>query len=48
MRRLFITPRSPYARKIRILLQERGLSYEPVEVDLALRPDEFTRLTPIG
>lgn len=48
MRRLFLTLRSPYARKVAIALREKGLAYEPVVVDLANRSPEFAALGPIG
>lgn len=47
-RTLFQTPNSPYARKIRILLLEKGLPFEPRLVDLAARPPEFLALSPLG
>jgi glutathione S-transferase len=47
-RKLYATPRSPFARKIRILLHEKGLPYELVPVDLASRSAEFVALSPLG
>lgn len=48
MRRLFLTRRSPYARKAAIALFEKGLAYETVVVDLADRSPAFVALGPIG
>jgi glutathione S-transferase len=45
---LYFTQRSPYARKVRILLAEKKLSYELQEVDLASRSPEFYQLSPLG
>jgi glutathione S-transferase len=47
-RRLFVTLRSPFARKAWITLLEKGLAVEPVLVDLANRSPEFIAVSPIG
>lgn len=47
-RSLFQTPNSPYARKIRILLLEKGLRFETELVDLAARPPAFLAISPLG
>jgi glutathione S-transferase len=47
-RRLFNTERSPYGRKIRILLLEKKLAFESVPVDLTQRSAEFVALSPLG
>ncbi|MEQ1505491.1 MAG: glutathione S-transferase family protein [Myxococcota bacterium] len=46
--KLYTTLRSPYARKVRIVLAEKGIAYEPVVVDLAARTDAFWAMAPIG
>lgn len=45
---LYITYRSPYARKIRIALLEKGIPFEEVVVDLANRSEAFFKLNPAG
>ena len=40
-RKLYLTARSPFARKVRIALLEKGLPFETVTVDLAARTPEF-------
>jgi glutathione S-transferase len=47
-RRLFMSARSPYARKVRIAMIEKGLAFEPVMVDLQSRSAEFVTLSPLG
>lgn len=47
-RRLFLTLRSPYARKVAIALREKGLDHAPVVVDLANRSPEFVGLGPLN
>ena len=47
-RTLYLTYRSPYARKIQILLAEKGLAYEAISVDLQAKPPEFLALGPIA
>jgi glutathione S-transferase len=46
MRALLFTPGSPYARGIRILLDELGLDYEEREVDAAPTPAEAAGSSP--
>lgn len=48
MRRLFLTHRSPYARKVWLTLLHKRLPVELVVVDLAARSAEFTTLSPLG
>ena len=45
---LYYTPRSPYARKVRIVLAEKTLSCELVETNIKQKSPEFLRLNPIG
>ncbi|MFT3775694.1 MAG: glutathione S-transferase family protein [Minicystis sp.] len=47
-RRLFLTSRSPYARKVRITLLEKGLACDTEQVDFAARTPEFLALSPLG
>lgn len=47
-RLLFLSQRSPFARKIHILLREKGLAFEPRMVDLAARSAEFQAASPLG
>lgn len=47
-RKLFVTLRSPFSRKVWICLIEKGLAVEPVVVDLAARSPEFVAVSPIG
>lgn len=47
-RSLYMTFRSPYARKVRILLIEKGLDAQMVPVDLANRTPAFFTLNPAG
>ena len=44
--KLFYTPNSPYARKIRILLREKGLACE--EVQASLNDATLSALNPLG
>jgi glutathione S-transferase len=46
--RLFSTARSPFGRKVRIVLLEKDLSFEEVGVDLADRSPEFQAVSPLG
>lgn len=48
MRRLFLTHRSPYARKVWLTLLHKRLPVELQVVDLANRSAEFTALSPLG
>ncbi|MDZ8084372.1 MAG: glutathione S-transferase family protein [Nostoc sp. DedQUE12b] len=45
---LYFAQRSPYARKVRIVLAEKQLPYEPKETDINNKPPEFLSLSPIG
>ena len=45
---LYYAQRSPYARKVRIILAEKNLAYHSQEVDLAQRSPEFYQLSPLG
>ncbi len=47
-RKLYVTLRSPFARKVWMALIEKGLAVEVVPIDLENRPPEFAALTPIG
>lgn len=48
-RRLFSTPRSPFARKIRIILLEKNLPFETVPVDFSgARPPALLAVSPLG
>lgn len=46
--RLFLTHRSPYARKVQLTLAHKGLSYQEIVVDLANRSPEFVAVSPLG
>ncbi len=46
MRSLYYAPNSPYARKVRIVLAEKGLEYRPEAIDLANAPAEFEQSNP--
>jgi len=48
MRRLFLTHRSPYARKVWLVLLRKSLPVDLVVVDLANRSPEFVAISPIG
>lgn len=45
---LYYAQRSPYARKVRIVLAEKQLPYEPKETDINNKSREFLNLSPIG
>jgi glutathione S-transferase len=47
-RKLFVSQRSPFARKIRILLGETKLPYELKLEDLTARSAEFQAISPLG
>lgn len=47
-RTLYATLRSPFARKVRIALLEKKLSFELVEVDLSNRSADFVAASPLG
>ena len=46
MRILYFSPNSPYARKVRIVLHELGLSYEEEQPDLADLSPEYVKMNP--
>jgi glutathione S-transferase len=46
--RLFNTARSPFGRKVRIVLAEKDLAFEEVTVDLQNRSSEFVAISPLG
>lgn len=39
---------SPFVRKVRVALREKGLEYEHVHIDPAKKPDYFLKLSPLG
>lgn len=45
---LYYAQRSPYARKVRILLAEKNLPCELTETDIANKSPEFLQISPIG
>ncbi|MEB3211726.1 MAG: glutathione S-transferase family protein [Leptolyngbyaceae bacterium] len=47
-RTLYYTPRSPYARKVRIVMAEKNLSCTLIDTDVKQKSPEFLRLNPIG
>ena len=47
-RTLFFSERSPFARKVRILLAEKGLAYEPKVEDLTAKSAELLAVSPLG
>lgn len=47
-RTLYYTPRSPYARKVRIVLAEKQLPCQLQEIDIKNKSPEFLSLSPIG
>ncbi|MBD1909324.1 MULTISPECIES: glutathione S-transferase family protein [unclassified Leptolyngbya] len=47
-RKLYYTSRSPYARKVRIVLAEKQLPCEMIETDIKQKSPEFLQLNPIG
>jgi glutathione S-transferase len=48
LRTLYLTYRSPFARKVRILLLEKGLEFDERAVDLTARSAEFVAKAPLG
>src|SRR5215217_770456 len=46
--KLYNTQRCPYARRTRVVLHEKGLSFETYEVDLSNKSEEFLRASPTG
>ncbi|NMF82834.1 glutathione S-transferase family protein [Nodosilinea sp. P-1105] len=47
-RQLYYSGRSPYARKVRIVLAEKQLSYQHVDTNIRQKSPKFLRLNPIG
>jgi len=45
---LYSAPSCPYAQRTRLLLHEKGLDFELVEVNLKQTPDWFLELSPTG
>jgi glutathione S-transferase len=45
---LYTAERCPYAARARIVLAEKGLDYEPVEIDLGDRPAWLYEKNPLG
>jgi len=41
-------PLCPYVQRAAIVLQEKGLSFERVDIDLAHKPEWFLRMSPLG
>lgn len=46
--KLYMTHRSPYARKVRIAMIEKGLQWDDVPIDLFNLPSNFLQKTSIG
>jgi len=46
--KLYDAARCPYCARVRIVLAEKGIDYETVEVDLRNRPDWIYELNPTG
>lgn len=45
---MFLSPTSPFARKVRVALLEKGLAFEPVFVDPWQIPEALTRANPLS
>jgi glutathione S-transferase len=45
---LYDAPRCPYCARVRIVLAEKGVDYETVEIDLGDRPDWIYEKNPLG
>jgi glutathione S-transferase len=45
---LYDAPRCPYCARVRIVLAEKGVEYETVEIDLSDRPDWLYEKNPLG
>jgi glutathione S-transferase len=45
---LYDAPRCPYCARVRIVLAEKGVDYETVEIDLADRPGWLYEKNPLG
>jgi glutathione S-transferase len=46
--RLISFPLCPYVQRAAILLAEKGVTFERVDIDLADKPDWFLKLSPLG
>ena len=46
--RLIDAPRCPFCARVRLVLAEKALAYETVEIDLGNRPDWLYELNPSG
>lgn len=46
--KLYDAPRCPYCARVRIVLAEKSIAYQPVEVDLSNRPDWIYELNTTG
>jgi len=46
--RLISFPLCPYVQRAAILLLEKGVPFERVDIDLAAKPDWFLKLSPLG
>ena len=46
--KLLYAPTSPYARKVRIVLAEKKVPFERIDIDLENKPGWFTALSPLG
>ncbi len=46
--RLISFPLCPYVQRAAILLAEKGVEFERVNIDLAAKPDWFLKLSPLG
>jgi glutathione S-transferase len=46
--KLYDAPRCPYCARVRIVLAEKGVEYETIEIDLTDRPDWLYDLNPAG
>jgi glutathione S-transferase len=46
--RLISFPLCPYVQRAAILLAEKGVEFERVDIDLANKPDWFLKLSPLG
>jgi glutathione S-transferase len=38
----------PYAHRTRLVLQEKGIDFDLIEIDLQNRPEGFTKVSPYG
>ena len=46
--KIFGAALSPFVRKVRVAVKEKGLDYEHVHVDPFKKPDDYTELSPFG